>query len=584
MVAYNISAQRMASVVSQSRQQLQIFRTKRRDAVTEFCGRNYSDNGTRRANLVNLQGHYTSIDTRPLMAKDPRVLISTFNQEARPLINSMKDWANKRIPKMKAGRILQRVALDALFTMGVTKVGITDPGAAAMSGYNRVAGEPFLAKIDLDDWVHDVHAACLEECSFMGHRIRVPFEVAKESSLFDKKMRKDLVPKDDDPYNHSGDERIKTIGASNLSNEELFDYVEMWEIYVPSAKRIYTFVDGFEEFFREQEWVGPDCGPYHILAFGDVPGNAMPKAPIMDLFDLHTLVNQIYLKLAQQSLDQKTVLGVMAGSDADAKRICDAPNGTAVRVDNPQNVKEMRFAGPDQPNWAMAESLKDTFSWLGGGLNTLGGLEAQTKTLGQEQLLSEGVSKTIAAMQEATIIHVSEVLHSLCWFWWHDPFTTMRSNFNLPGMELSVQREVQPIQRTMYPFDDLDIKIDPYSIAHDTPQSKSQKLMGIVERVIMPGVQIAMQNPNFMGFLSEYIRQVAQFENMPEIIELAAKLIPMSNVDQSSSPSQQQSPHMPANTSRTYNRVSGGSNPTQDNREMIRQMMEKAPSMNGEAA
>src|SRR5207253_775171 len=141
----------------------------------------------------------------------------------------------------------------------------------------------------------------------IGHRYRAPLEVIRNSKIYSK-GRKDLSPSTDTAYNLEGDERISMIGRTYLGmdSEEFEDFVDLWEVYLPRHRMVLTLIDDQltgasktgmtngspADALRAQHWLGPETGPYHLLSYGMVPGNAMPKAPIMDLIDLHIFANQ----------------------------------------------------------------------------------------------------------------------------------------------------------------------------------------------------------------------------------------------------------------------------------------------------
>ena len=84
--------------------------------------------------------------------------------------------------------------------------------------------------------------------------------------------------------------------------------VDLWEIFLPRHQLLVTLMDhpdsrstsveGFDPFqeqsgFASNRGSGRPWGRITSLGFGEVPGNAMPKAPIQDLIDLHEAVNRM---------------------------------------------------------------------------------------------------------------------------------------------------------------------------------------------------------------------------------------------------------------------------------------------------
>lgn len=54
--------------------------------------------------------------------------------------------------------------------------------------------------------------------------------------------------------------------------------------------------------------------------------------------------------------------------------IISSNDGETLRLDNPDRAREYRFGGIDQPSLAFLLQVKDLFVYLGGNLDSLGGL------------------------------------------------------------------------------------------------------------------------------------------------------------------------------------------------------------------
>lgn len=576
---------RLCEAMYRARRDLERFRIERKDAVKQYLGGHWSDEGPDQKVPLNLISLYTQIVGRSLVPKAPRIQLSTFNQAQKPAVAAMQSWANLEINRMGLDGTLQRVVIDALFSIGICKVSLLDPAHSSLWGWDTPAGTAFAERVDLDDFVFDTHARDFREASFIGHRYRVPLASVKDDSKLYSKRRLDLAASQDQPYNYEGDERINTLqrGAYRTS-PEYEEMVDLWEVYLPRHKVMLTLshdavlgsvggesgVKYAEEALREWDWIGPDEGPYHFLAFGCVPGNAMPKSPIQDLIDLHMVTNQLYTKLMRQGERQKEVLTVQGQADTDGQRIIDAADGDVIRVDNPERTKIANFGGPNQNNLQLAIHLKDVFSYMAGNLDAMGGLSPQAKTLGQDRMLMESASRTVTDMQETSTGFVSDVCRGLCWFWWHDPFKVMKVEHtvnNLP--ESTIIRKVHPRGavgpggwplplRRDADWDDLDLQVDPYSLQHQTPSAKLQALMSVVERIILP-MQAMLQQAGVSFDIVRLLKMMGEYMNLPELSEIVSIGEPPAPPDQAGQ-QQPDQPGMPANTSREYIRRSLGGN------------------------
>lgn len=517
---------RLCADIQLARLTLQRPREERTYATRQYVGKHWSEEGARQMVPVNLIGLYTQIMSHSLVAKNPRVMLSTFQRQHKPVVTAMQTWANKEIGKINLANTLERVVVDALFSVGICKVALATPADAASFSWNLRAGEPFAERVDLDDFVFDIHARDFSECSFMGHRIRVPLEAVKKSKTYNK-SRKDLTADDDPFFNREGDERISMLGRGYYSTQEEFeDMIDLWEIYLPRHRLIVTLLDrqlsgDNEGPLKVQRWLGRDKGPYHILGYGIVPGNPMPKAPIQDLIDLHEAVNRIYRKVFRTIDRLKEVTGVRGGATEDGSRVMEASDGDLIRLDDPQNVVQLTLSGNTiQTLLLVAPHLKDLFSWMAGNIEMIGGLSPQSKTLGQDKMLEANASRMVTDMQDRTVNYTSEILESLCWYWHHDPFKLMKSTHSLQGMpDLSISRSVSPGQRSQVSFEDMDIKVDPYSMQYSTPQLRMQQLQSVFQTVIVPLMPV-LQQQGIAVDINAYLQKVATYLDMPDLSDV----------------------------------------------------------------
>lgn len=522
---YKVDLPRLTAAMRKARQSLQRFREERRAAVRQYVGRHWSEEGTRETVPVNLISLYVGIVGRTLIAKDPRVMLSTFDRNSKAAVKAMEQWVNREMKNMNLANTLQRVVVDALFSIGICKVALSTPQDAASVSWNLPAGQPFAERVDLDDFVFDVHARDFSEVSFIGHRYRVPLDSVRDSKLYSAR-RKELTASNDDPFNQEGDEKVSVLGRGyNANAEEFEEHVDLWEVYLPRYRTVLTLEDpldcGDEDYepLRQQEWIGPDCGPYHILGYLCVPGNAMPKAPIQDLCDLHEFVNKTYRKLFRQADRQKSNTFVMGGADEDGSRVMSASDGEILRVDNPDKIKEVVMGGPNQGNFLLGQHAWELFSKMGGNLEMMGGLAPQSKTASQDKMLAASASGQIASMQQDTIGMAERVIRSLCWYFHYHPELVMKVKYSLPGLpDATIQRKVSPQQRSQIRFEDMDIEVDPYSMQQATPQTRVANIQAVLQQ-IQPFMQLA-QAQGVMLDVNALLTKYAGYLDMPDLAEI----------------------------------------------------------------
>lgn len=529
--------------------------------VQQFVGRHWSEEAARLPVPVNLIGLYVKIMGRFLIAKNPRVMLGTFYQKDKATVDAMQSWCNKEIVAMDLQATLQRVVTDALFSIGICKVALATPAESAAAGWSLRAGQPFAERVDLDDFVFDIHARSFEEVSYIGHRYRVPLDVVREGREYDK-SRKDLTASEDPLFNLEGDERISTLGRGFYGDQhqEVEDMVDLWEVYLPRHRLVYTLANDYllgpnatgAKPLRVQRWIGPDRGPYHIFSYGTVPGNCMPKGPIMDLVDLHEAANRGYRKLIR-TMDRIKELGLVSKQGTeDGQRALEANDGDLIGVNDPKNFTQLVMGGAAaQTLLLLATNFKDLFDFMAGNLSLLSGGAPQAKTLGQDRMLQENANGTVADMQDETINKTAGVLRALCWYWHHDPISVRKSLHEIAGVS-SVPRAVTPTQRQQVPFEDMDIGVDPYSMQRQTPQQRMGLLNQVVQQTLMPLLSL-LQQQGITFDVNKYLQKIARYQDMPdlaEIITIAEPPAPEAGGGEK--------PGMAPQTTRTYNRTDTG--------------------------
>lgn len=569
---------RLFEAMRYSRRILRRFREERTLAVRQYVGAHYSDGGNPEEVPVNLIAKYVQVVGRALVPKTPRIMLSTRNQVNQPAVSAMQDWVNQRLIEMHFAETLHRWVIDAIFCLGVMKVALGTPEDAAVGGYVSPAGQPFAEAVDFDDFVFDSGARDFRHLSYVGHRYRIPLEVAQKMSYFDPKAKKWLsssVTVSGQRNNHEGDERISTIyeGYEGGVERDFEEMVDLWEVYLPRLRKVYTFCSDAGGVpaadappLRVQDWLGPNCGPYHYLALLPVPGQPMPKAPIQDLLPIHHFVNRSYNKLIEQMLRQKSVLPVRGGALDDAKNLKQAGDGEMFQAENADMLREVSFGGPNPVNAQFTIHLQDVFNKQAGNLDLLSGAAPQSKTATQDKILAEGATAGVADMQESTIVGISSVVGALNWYWWYHPELEMKTTRSAPGLpDIQIERTLKPegsVEPSGQPsgltrkgrYEDLMCRVDPYSLVYRTPLQRLQFIQMLIKdwMPIMP--ILAQQGLQFDAMAT--MKLISEYADEPDVLKIFTIAEPAPPPPGPGGGAQ--GPGMPSSTERTYTRRSIG--------------------------
>jgi hypothetical protein len=236
-----------------------------------------------------------------------------------------------------------------------------------------------------------------------------------------------------------------------------------------------------------------------------------------------------------------------------------------IGVADPGSTQQVVMGGQHaQLLLAMVTSFKDFFSFIGGNIELLGGRGAQSRTATQDKMLDENANAGIQDLQAQTVDFVSDVLKSLCWYWWHDPKKVMKTQHHLPGLpEFNSQMNVHPAgamnPRTGQPvmlarngrFEDLQIQVDPYSLQHKSPQERLQTLNQTMQTIVLPLMTLMVQQGKMVD-IDAYLQKVAAWTDDPDLADIITISEPpgMGSGGQSGP----DKPPMPSNTNREYTR------------------------------
>lgn len=577
--------------IQASRLQMRFVRDQKREAVKLDAGTHWGDNAAEKRQPVNILSLYRRIVGRSLISKNPRFMLSTHDKSLLSMVEAIQTWGNRQLDKMSLVDVLKEAVTDAMYFIGIVKVGLADPGASMLSGWEVKAGEPCAWVVSLDDFVYDVHAKKFRE-AWKGHKYRVP-KVAVEKDKSYSAARKDLPDSPDKLFNEQGDMRTSALSRGFYHLEEFEKMVDLWEIYIPSRRIIVTMradeagnpvLDDQGKPLRIQPWIGPYCGPYHILKLGDIPDNAMGKGPILDLLDMHEAINVQWRKLIDQARRQKSILAANRMKLEDAERIRQEPDGGVVGVDgDPPTAVD--YGGPSATVYNLTDAMTKLVSWLAGNMDMLGGLSPQSKTASQDKLLAQNASGMVQDFQEITVNFTADVISALCWYWCKHPNKVMKAKYSPQGMpEVMATRTVTPEMRLALDFDELDIEVDPYSMRHRTPQDRLEAIIGVLKELYLPLSLQAAQQGVYLN-LNQLFALVGQMLDEPRFAGILETMEPAPQGNQGGA-GQPEQPGMPQTTTRNYNRRSMGGDQSpgsQTNRTQnsMQQIAASEPSMNG---
>jgi hypothetical protein len=506
------------------------------------------------------------IYTNQLVAREPGVMVTTNYRSLKSTAAVFELAINQTIRRMRLQKPLADWVLEALFGLGVLKLGT--PMASDIIGHEP--GDIVAEAVAFDDFVYDTTATSLEKAWFFADRFQIARERLMTDGSYDRTAvarltRADKITTDTDGEAKSLSLSIDDEGSSRTRS--IHELVELHDVYLPWTNEMVTLDVKAKIVLRRQQWGGARKGPYHFLGFKTVPGNAMPLSPLSLLYDLHDIVNRLYRKAVRQAERQKTVPYFQGGSEKDATRVKSAGDGEMIRIDRQQMLGEMRFGGADQPTLAIALQSKQFFNLMGGNLEALGGLGAQSETLGQDELLAQTASQKINQMKDVVLLATGDVIRDIAGYLWNDRLYEPVLVQTIPGTDLEA-----PVQFTaedrMGDFLDYNFRIDPTSMGPQGPMARHQSLQAWLQGYVLPLAQLATQQ-GIEPDIEPILREGAQALGRGDV----DALLRFTNGAQTPAPGPS-SPPKPASTVRTQVRVNRpGTTAQSQERAMISDLM-----------
>lgn len=544
MANMGVDFEKLRAAVEWSVRQLEAPRKKRVEAIRQFVGSHYADNGAEKRVPTNFLELAVTIYTRQLAARAPRAMVTTASRALRPFAKNMELALNQLSEEIDLGATLRRSVIEAMFSWATVKVGIASSGVTVLG---HEYGEPFVDLVSADDHFVDMSAKSRSGIQYEGNDYWIPVEDARD--MWEGKAS-EIEPDDHTVIGANGEERAE--GVSTGEGADIFaERVWLRDVWIPRVNKLITYGVKSLKVFNIVEWDGPKVGPYITLGFSDVPGNLLPLPPVALWRDLHELGNSLFRKLGRQADSKKTIAAFQGGNDDDVEALKRANDGEGIRY-NGQKPEEITVGGIDAPTLAFYLQCRDLFSYFAGNLDSLGGLAPMTETVGQDKLLTEAASARIKAMGEATIDFAKKIQGALAWYEWTDPVRQRKLEKPVKGTDISVRVNWSPETRDG-DFLDYNFDIDAYSMQDDSPSIKLQKIGMALERFVFPVLPMVQQQGGQVDF-QKLIELVAELGNVPELTDIIrfqnSDELPPAAANQS-----QPETKMPQHTTRTYERV-----------------------------
>lgn len=479
---------RLHDQIAMAEKEMEKFREQNKQRQALYSGHGYGTNEEEVDTPLNVYNLALRIYQRRLISGDPRVNIRSRSPKSRTEAYELSLACEQLFREINLKDSMKEVVHQGLESVGIVKVAVTPRGMHEAKGFLHDAEQPFCDPVLLENFAYDTNAKRWEQIDWCGDRYQLPLDDLLDNPMWDQAVVATMDTKesrqDEDLRQSPGEESVQRMGVrDSVFRDDLRQYVTVWDIWLPREGLLITIPDGKGQPLRVVEWDGPENGPYHLLCFNPIPGNIMPVSPGGHLESLAKLLNRAIRKLGNQLDRQKTnsTITPAAANAGDDKTIQDCQDGDVLQLMDPKNTGEIRSGGIDQQSYAFTQGLISLFSWLGGNLDSLGGLASNADTASQQEMELSGANGLMDELADKFTGFLHRVTTDLAWYIYSDPVGTRRLVKRLEGTDWEVPVKWGPERRTR-DFFLFEFEVDPFSVHTRTPEQRLRMIMDLIPR------------------------------------------------------------------------------------------------------
>lgn len=482
-----LTPQDVFDAVRQSDDRLDPSREARQDAYQEYAGRyGYKDDKVRRP--VNLIAKAVNTFVPYLASRSPTHAVSTENLAVRGEAKKLSlalDVVSRKLRRMKISR---QVILDSFLSpKGIVRCG-TRAGADIYltSGKTINPGQPYIMRVDWDDWIFDPAARCRDEALFEGHYYRLPRTDALESGVFEgmEHVIESLPAIGDGRCGFRRTSRHEDLSRQGDSGDyDMIDLIELMDLVFydddqPVKVTLPASEDYCDDFLRVVPLDAPDVGPYYDLEFYPIPNQPYGIPPVAwwreNAEHFQTLLN----KAVDEIMKSRQVLVHKRDADEDAETIRDAEDSEILGVDDPEGVKNLQLGGVLPDLMPMSTLFMSWFDYSANNPSLLAGDKGGTDKVGIYEGQQAGAMQIVNDYQLLHEMFEEEVSRDLGWRLLNDPFIQLPLTKRIPGGEF-VELQFNPAQMSG-DFEDFNFKLKPRSMQLQNQDLRARRLVELL--------------------------------------------------------------------------------------------------------
>lgn len=501
---------------------------KRAEMIQRSAGSNYREGSQTEMTPENYPFSYKEFVGPQLLFGLPQCQIRPVGNQALNLIAQglkfgCNAWARETGYDVTADEVLD----DAFYGWGVTKRGIERRGNYAGGGLSAVQGDfearpnyPFCVRVDPRCFFFDARCKNLRKARIMGEWFERDLEDVQKDDRYDPEAVAKLTERDKEAREKETDPFPTSEDLSDADRKRIV----LYEIYVPEHGCLITMAeqgptDGL--ILRNEQFFGPDEGPYTVWGLSSVAGEPVPLSPLTALWDQFLELNEHRRAAAESAASHKKIGVASAAGSEDAKNIKNARPGEIVTVGDANSVKDFELGGVSDKQLEWIQFARDGLDRDLGYTNAQRGYVEGSATATESSIAQGNSDLRISKMSARIRRCITRDFRGVAWYLFHsssmapiqftatDPATrqSMPALFipgpwqggfvQVPTPEGGFQTQYQPPQPVESDFTDYFLEIEGKSIEKQDDailqkraQDELQMISGLAQTLAAYGIGV----------------------------------------------------------------------------------------------
>ncbi len=494
----------MYKAIEASDKRMRRERELRTQAMREYTGRYWQEDDEKKRPM-NLVYRACRVFQAHIAYRNPKFSIDTDDGTVRGEALVLAALLNNLAMELDFSGIDRMLLLDAMLgPRAIVRMGMkAGADVVTQEGRDLNPGQWYLRRISLDDHLVDPRAKRRYEMAWEGDRYRVSKDALLDAGIFDNSIieRLPTMP----TRSPTGADRADDLSGKRSENDyELIDTVELVDLFFydtggsgRTLKMTLPTEREADTYLREEEFEGPERGPYEWMEFDPIPDNLSALAPVASFREQSENVNNVLAKALEQ-IGMSKRIGVVdeEAPEDEVDAIKDANDGKIVRSRGAKlTVADFSFVSPELI--PMGKMLAQFANVQAGNPDVLGGSsESDTATEYAGNMATANVlTDMLVDIHDGLWTRVGR--HAL-WYLTHDPLIQRGTSIRIPGGEkIPVRYSAQDREGS---FEDFRLKVVPRSSVRVDDNLKARRITEMAAQVPALVQTEAMTGGGFSAF------------------------------------------------------------------------------------